>query len=121
GSGVMPLGMIYTITHLAALGGMDPALAIAAATGNNAAVYGLDSGVLAPGRTGDLVLIDAPLGGTADTALAAPANGDPVAIAAVVSDGVPRFVGRSRNTPPTTRKVQVIHNSLPRSFDAAAH
>lgn len=44
GSGIMPLGMLYTITHLCALGGMDPAIAYSAATGNNAAVYGLDTG-----------------------------------------------------------------------------
>src|SRR5499426_4455255 len=42
GSGVMPLGMLYTIAHLASLGGVAPELAIAAATGSNARVYALD-------------------------------------------------------------------------------
>lgn len=121
GSGIMPLGMIYTITHLASLGSMDPAMAIAAATGSNAVVYGLESGFIAPGKAADIVLIDAPLGGTKQTALAALANGDPVAIGAVISDGVPRFVGRSRNTPPTTRSIQVVQNSLTQSFDTARH
>ena len=121
GSGIMPLGLIYTMTHLAGLGGIDPAWCIAAATGNNAAVYGLDSGLLQPGKAADMVIMDAPLGGTQGTALDAISNGDPVAIGSVISDGVPRFVGRSRNTPPTTRKVQVVKNHLPRSFETARH
>ena len=121
GSGIMPLGLIYTMTHLAGLGGIDPAWCIAAATGNNAAVYGLDTGLLQPGKAADMVIMDAPLGGTQGTALDAISNGDPVAIGSVISDGVPRFVGRSRNTPPTTRKVQVVKNELPRSFETARH
>ncbi len=121
GSGIMPLGLIYTMTHLAGLGGIDPAWCIAAATGNNAAVYGLDTGVLEPGKAADIVLMDAPLGGSQSTALDAIANGDPVAIGCVMSDGVPRFVGRSRNTPPTTRKVRVARNTLTRSFDTPRH
>jgi len=121
GSGIMPLGMIYTMTHLAGLGGINPAWCIAAATGNNAAVYGLDTGLLQPGKAADMVIMDAPLGGTQGTALDAISNGDPVAIGSVISDGVPRFVGRSRNTPPTTRKVQLIKNTLPRSFETARH
>ena len=31
--------------------------------------------------------------------------------------GVPRFVGRSRNTPPTTRRVCVSENRVPQSYD----
>ncbi len=116
GSGIMPLGMVYTISHLASLGGHDPEICIAAASGSNAAVYGLESGYLKPGKLADMMIIDAPLGGTQSTALDALKNGDPFAIASVITDGVPRFVGRSRNTPPTTRKVQVAENRLPREF-----
>jgi hypothetical protein len=43
GSGIMPLGRFYTISHLASLGGMSPDQAIAAATGNNARVYRLEA------------------------------------------------------------------------------
>src|SRR6266508_580124 len=42
GSGIMPLGMLYTIAHLASLTDMPPEQFICAATGNNAKVYGLD-------------------------------------------------------------------------------
>jgi enamidase len=119
GSGIMPLGMIYTITHLVALGGLAPEQAIAAATGNNARVYRLNSGVLDVGKDADVVLIDACLGGSQNDALAAIANGDPVAVAAVITDATPRFVGRSRNTPAGIRKVRVAQCRVPMNFGAA--
>jgi enamidase len=121
GSGVMPLGMLYTIAHLASLGDVAPELAIAAATGSNARVYRLESGVLAAGKAGDIALIDAPDGGTQDTALAAIRNGDIAAVGAVISAGEPRFVGRSRNTPATTRTIRVASCKLPRDFSGARH
>jgi enamidase len=121
GSGVMPLGMLYTIAHLASLGGIAPERAIAAATGSNARVYRLDAGRLAPGKAADVVLIDAPEGGTQETALGAIRNGDIAAIGAVIAGGEPRFVGRSRNTPATTRKVRVARCDLPRDFSGAGH
>lgn len=118
GSGVMPLGMLYTIAHLASLTDLPPEQFICAATGNNARVYGLDNGFLAPGKAADIVLIDAPDGGTQETALAAIKHGDIAAIGAVVTDGVPRFVGRSRNTPATTRKVRVARSRITQDFAA---
>jgi len=121
GSGVMPLGMLYTISHLAALGGIAPERCIAAATGSNARVYGLESGLLSPGKAADIVLLDAPDGGTQDNALAAIKNGDIAAVGAVISGGEPRFVGRSRNTPATTRQVRVASCKLPRDFSGAKH
>jgi enamidase len=121
GSGVMPLGMLYTISHLASLAEVAPELAIAAATGSNARVYGLDTGRLAAGRAADIVLIDAPDGGTQDSALAAIRNGDIAAVGAVVTAGEPRFVGRSRNTPATTRRVRVAACRLARDFTGARH
>jgi enamidase len=121
GSGVMPLGMLYTIAHLASLGGVAPERAIAAATGSNARVYRLDTGVLAAGKAADIALIDAPEGGTQATALAAIRNGDIAAVGAVIAGGEPRFVGRSRNTPATTRKVRVAKSALARDFSASAH
>lgn len=120
GSGIMPLGMLYTIAHCASLTAVPPEQLVCAATGNNARVYGLDSGFLAAGRAADIVLIDAPDGGTQTTALAAVKNGDIAAIGAVVSAGVPRFVGRSRNTPPTTRKARVARSAVPQDFSAPA-
>ena len=121
GSGIMPLGMMYTITHLASLGGMPVEWAIAAATGNNATIYGLNSGFLKPGRDADVVLLDACVGGSKKTALDALRNGDIAAVAAVITDGVPRFVGRSRNTPAPNRRVRVVQCRLPMDFSGQVH
>jgi len=119
GSGIMPLGMLYTIAHLSSLAGVAPEMAIAAATGSNARVYRLDSGALAAGKAADIVLIDAPDGGTQRDALSAIRNGDIAAVGAVITAGEPRFVGRSRNTPATTRNIRVAACQLPRDFSGA--
>jgi len=121
GSGIMPLGVLYTITHLCSLGGMDPELAIAAATGNNARVYRLNSGILAPGRDADVIILDACAGGSQMGALSAIRNGDIPAVAAVVTAGVPRFVGRSRNTPAAMKTVRVAQSNIMQDFAAPAH
>jgi enamidase len=121
GSGIMPLGMLYTIAHCASLTDIAPERFICAASGSNARVYGLDSGYLTPGRAADIVLIDAPDGGTQDTALAAIKHGDIAAVGAVLTAGVPRFVGRSRNTPGTMRKARVARSSVVQDFAAPAH
>jgi enamidase len=121
GSGIMPLGILYTMAHLASLTTMTPEQAICAASGNNARTYRLDSGFLKAGHAADIVLLDAPDGGTQDTALDAIRHGDIAAIGAVVTAGVPRFVGRSRNTPATTRKARVAKSTVMQDFAAAAH
>jgi enamidase len=118
GSGVMPLGMLYTIAHCASLTALPPEWFICAATGSNARVYRLNSGFLAPARDADIVLLDAPAGGSKSTTLDAIKNGDIAAVCAVITDGVPRFVGRSRNTPPSIRQVRVAECRVPRDFSA---
>ena len=121
GSGIMPLGMLYTIAHLASLTDMPPEQFVCAATGNNAKIYRLDSGFLRIGHAADIVLIDAPDGGTQDTALAAIKHGDIAAIGGIVTAGTPRVVGRSRNTPATTRQAKVASSRVTRDFSAAGH
>ena len=116
GSGVMPLGLIYTISQIASLTSFDVPELIAAATGNVAKCYGLNSGFLKPSFDADIVLIDAPLGGTQCDALAALKNGDPCAIGAVITAGVPRFVGRSNNTPPPIREIKVLRSNIMNVF-----
>jgi enamidase len=101
--------------------GIAPELCIAAATGSNARVYGLESGRIAAGKAADIVLLDAPDGGTQDNALAAIKNGDIAAVGAVITGGRPRFVGRSRNTPATTRTIRVASCKLPQDFSGVPH
>ena len=121
GSGIMPLGMMYTITHLASLTDMPVETAIAAATGNNATVYRLNSGYLRAGKDADVVILDACVGGSKKNALDALRNGDIAAVGAVITDAIPRFVGRSRNTPAPNRKVRVAECRVPMDFAGAAH
>ncbi len=104
GSGVQPLGMLRTMSWVSSLGGVAPAIAVAAATGNVAGMHGLNTGAIAPGREADLVISDAPLGSQADDALGALSIGDTPAVAAVIIDGTTR-VRKSRNTPPPVRTV----------------
>jgi enamidase len=121
GSGIMPLGMMYTITHLASLTRMPVEWAIAAATGNNATIYRLNNGFLRAGKDADVVILDACVGGTKNNALDALRNGDIAAVAAVVTDGVPRFVGRSRNTPASMKTVRVAKSTIMQNFSGEAH
>ena len=121
GSGIMPLGMMYTITHLASLTDLPVEWAIAAATGNNARTYGLNNGFIAEGKDADVLVLDACEGGSKDNALDALRNGDIAAVSAVVTDGVPRFVGRSRNTPKGIRDVRVARSEITESFSGQAH
>ncbi len=121
GSGIMPLGMMYTMSHLASLGHVAPEIAIAMATGNNAKTYRLNAGIIAAGKDADIVLVDACLGGSQSNALSALSNGDIMGIGAVVTDGIPRFVGRSRNTPETVRKARVAESRIPQTFSGENH
>jgi enamidase len=104
GTGVIPLGMLRTIAYCCAFGGLDPDIAICAATGQTAARYSLEQGRIAVGAPGDVVVIDAPIGGTTTTALDALAAGDVPGIAMVAVDGEIQ-IQKSRVSPPPIRTV----------------
>jgi enamidase len=106
GTGVVPLGILRLMAHLASLGDVAPETVVAFATGNTARVHGLDTGTIAPGKAADLVVCDAPVGSVGSTALEALANGDLPGVSMVLIDGVP-VIGRSRNTPPAGRMAEV--------------
>ncbi len=103
GTGVIPLGILRVINQLASLTFVDPEEAICMATGNTARIYGLNRGVIAPGKEADLVIMDAPMGSVGDDALSAISAGDVPAVAMVLVDGQV-VVGKSRNTPPAKRQ-----------------
>ena len=112
GTGVMPQGMIKTITEMSCLTDHPPEWLIAAATGNNAKVYRLNSGFLAPGKDADVLLLDAALGGSQTTALDAIKNGDVTSGVGCFTAGTPRYIGRSRCTPPPQRYCKIIKNTI---------
>ena len=115
GTGVMPLGMIKTVTELSSLGGISASDSIAMATGNNARVLRREEGILEVGRPADFALLESPLGGAADDELAAIERGDLPGISAVVIDGALRAL-RSRNAPASTDPAAVISGNLPPAF-----
>jgi enamidase len=112
GTGVVPLGILRTLALLAGLGGLDPAEAIACATGNTARVYTLNRGTITRGREADLVVCDAPTGSVGADALTALAAGDLPGISMVLIDGK-IAIGRSRNTAPPGRAAEVVKGSGP--------
>jgi len=112
GTGVVPLGILRVIAHLASLGGVAPETAIAMATGNTARVYRLSVGVIAAGREADCCIVDAPVGSVGRTALEALRAGDLFGISMIFIDGQIR-IGRSRNTPPAARAAEVAKGQGP--------
>ena len=106
GTGVVTLGILRNISWLASLGGMDPAVAVCAATGNTAKLYGLNRGRIAKGLEADLVFMDTPMGSSGSDLLSSLAEGDTPGVSIVMVDG--KIVARaSRNTPPPVRKAAV--------------
>jgi len=106
GTGVIPLGILRVINHLASLTFIDPEEAICMATGNTARLYKLNRGIIAKGMEADLVIMDAPMGSVGDDALSAIEAGDVPGVAMVLVDGEV-VVGKSRNTPPTKRNPKI--------------
>jgi enamidase len=99
GTGMMPLAVIKSVTELASLARIAPETVLCFATGNVGAAYGLEAGVLKAGAPADMILLDAPGGSSASSALGAIEIGDLPAVSAVFTDGLLRIL-RSRNTPP---------------------
>jgi enamidase len=108
GTGVVPLGILRVIVHLASCSAITGAQAICMASGNTARVHKLPGrGIIAPGKEADLVIMDSPMGSVGSDALAAIEAGDVPAVSMVLVDGAV-VVAKSRNTPPPVRKPQVI-------------
>jgi enamidase len=107
GTGVVPLGLLRTLNLICALGGIPPEMAVGMATGNTARVFGLNRGIIAPGREADLVFLDASLGSVGEDLLSCLAAGDNPGISLVMVDGKVLFA-MSRNTPPPKRAAKVL-------------
>lgn len=107
GTGVIPLGVQRVIAHLASLADVDPAVAIAWATGNTARCHRLPQGRIAVGAPADLVFCDAPMGSVGGDLLCAYRAGDTPGVSIVMVDGE-ILVKKSRNTPPAKRDAVVV-------------
>jgi enamidase len=105
-------------TSTSRLSASTASVSASALTSTAVARASLVAGLLAAGKAADIVLLDAPDGGTQHDALSAIRNGDIAAVGAVITAGEPRFVGRSRNTPATTRNIRVASCKVMRDFSA---
>ena len=107
GTGVVPLGVLRVICHLASLTAIKPEEAVCMATGNTSRVHKLPRGLIAEGKEADIVIMDTPMGSVGADALAAIEAGDVPAVCMVLVDGE-IVVAKSRNTPPGVRKPKVL-------------
>jgi enamidase len=107
GTGVVSLGILRNLNLLTSLGGIPPELALCMATGNTARVFGLNRGVIAPGKEADLVFMDASMGSSGDDLLTCLSTGDNPGISLILVDGKV-VVKTSRNTPPPKRAAKVV-------------
>jgi enamidase len=103
GTGVIPRGMLRNILFLSGVGGLEPALAIAAATGNTARAHKLPGGRIELGAPADVVVCDKIFGAAGTNALESMAKGDLPGIGMVIVDGCIQIAPRSQQTPPPMR------------------
>lgn len=106
GTGVVPLGILRTMNLMASLGGLPPEMVVAMATGNTARRYGLNRGIIEPGKEADLVFADASMGSVGDDFLGGLAAGDNPGVSVILVDGQV-VVTTSRNTPPAKRRAVI--------------
>lgn len=107
GHGVVPLAILKTIVLVCSLAGIPAAEAIALATGNTARAYDLaEVGMIEPGYSADILLVDCPRESAGKDALGAIECGDIPAIGPILCDG--KIVAlRGRNTQHSYRHVKV--------------
>lgn len=104
GLGVFPRGIWEMVCLLSGTAKLPPPQAVACATGNTARAIGLkDVGTLAEGKCADLIICDAPLGGTGDDAGASIAEGTVPSVSMVLIDGAVMHEGAAVNTAPPKR------------------
>ena len=108
GSGVQPLGILRMIALIASFSDLAPETVICFATGNTARIRDLDCGLVEPGRSADLVIMDRAQHSAGRDLLASIKGGDLPGIGMVIIDGIVR-TGRSRNTPPAERVPEVVN------------
>jgi enamidase len=107
GTGIVTLGILRNMAMIASQSQVAPELAVCMATGNTAKLYGLNRGVIAPGKEADLVFMDTPMGSPGMDLLGALTEGDTPGVSIVMVDG--KVVAtKSRNTPPAVKQAKLV-------------
>jgi len=107
GSGVQPLGILRMIAMLSSLGNVPAEAAFCFATGNTARMRELSSGIIEPGKSADMLVLDQAQHAPGKDMLESINQGNLPGIGMTIIDGVVR-TQRSRNTPPATRLPEIV-------------
>ncbi len=107
GSGVQPLGILRMIAMLSSLGDIPAETAFCFATGNTARMRDLDCGIIEPGRSADMILIDRAQHAPGKDMLDSIRQGNLPGVGMTIIDGIVRSA-RSRNTPPAETLPSVV-------------
>ncbi len=106
GQGAIPNAIMRTIVFISSIDDIPAEKVIAMGTGNTARIYGLNRGIIEPGREADLLAIDYPPGSVGRDALEAIEAGDTVGVSMVMVDG--KIVSlKGRDGRPTARNIIV--------------
>jgi len=107
GMGVFPLGIIRLVAQISSLNEIPAATALCMATGNTAMAYGLNTGMIKPGKEADFLVMDAPPGSQGKTALETIEFGDTPFMGMVMVDG--KEISRTMKRALTTAKKVLIN------------
>ncbi|MBI4320618.1 MAG: amidohydrolase family protein [Chloroflexi bacterium] len=111
GMGAIPTAILRCIVQISSMNEIPAAQVIAAATGTTARVYGLNVGIVEPGREADLLVLDFAQSSAAKDALETFEIGDTPAIGMIMVDGQ-IITTRGRNAPQATRGIKVNGREL---------
>lgn len=106
GTGIIPLGVLRSVSYIAAESEVSAAQTLCFATGNTAKTFGLNVGLIEEEKEADFVIMDAPMGSVGKNSLEALEAGDLPGVSMVIVDGE-ILVNKSRNTPPPTTKAAI--------------
>lgn len=107
GTGIIPLGILRSISYIASESEVSAAQALCFATGNTAKAFGLNVGIIEEGKEADFVIMDTPMGSVGENSLEALEAGDLPGVSMVVIDGE-ILVNKSKNTPPAASKAIIL-------------
>jgi len=107
GTGIIPLGILRSISYIASESEVSAAQALCFATGNTAKAFGLNVGIIEEGKEADFVIMDTPMGSVGENSLEALEAGDLPGVSMVVVDGE-ILVNKSKNTPPAASKAIIL-------------
>lgn len=113
GMGVLPIGIIKLAVQISCLNDIPPAVALAMGSGSAAKAYGLNRGMVRPGKEADLIVMDASPGSQGKNALESMQIGDHPFMGMVMVDGevIARTMRRIGNT---SKKVLINGQEDPR-------